>query len=180
MRRLDPEIDGFGGSVGALISAATVRRHEGEHVPSFLTTLTLARNGLAHSVQDHIVELGLSANELLVMWLAVEDERLTAAAIRRRLGMRQSTFTSLVARLVARGYLRTKPAYRDRRTRYLVPTRPGFQAVRIAHGILVQLEGRARPFDAPDVQERLARLAFLASVLPQPDLLEDGLPAITA
>jgi hypothetical protein len=52
--------------------------------------------------------------------------------------------------------------------------------VRIAHGILVQLEGRARPFDAPDVQERLARLAFLASVLPQPDLLEDGLPAITA
>jgi DNA-binding MarR family transcriptional regulator len=149
-------------------------------MPSFLGTLTLARNELAHRVQDHIVELDLSANELLVMWSAIEDELATAAVIRRRLGMRQSTFTSLVARLIARGYLRTRPAYRDRRTRYLIPTRPGLQAARIAREIQRDLEDLARPFDAPKVHDGLRRLALLAGQLPQPDLLEDGLPAVTA
>jgi DNA-binding MarR family transcriptional regulator len=147
---------------------------------SFLGTLTLARNVLAHRVQDHIVELDLSANELLVMWSAIEDDLATAAVIRRRLAMRQSTFTSLVARLIARGYLRTRPAYRDRRTRYLIPTRPGLQAVRIAREIQCDLEDLARPFDAPNVNDGLRRLALLAGQLPQPDLLEDGLPAVTA
>jgi len=149
-------------------------------MPSFLGTLTLARNELAHRVQDHIVELDISANELLVMWSAIEDDLATAAVIRRRLGMRQSTFTSLVARLIARGYLRTRPAYRDRRTRYLIPTRPGLQAVRIAREIQCDLEDLARPFDAPKVHDGLRRLALLAGQLPQPDLLEDGLPAVTA
>jgi DNA-binding MarR family transcriptional regulator len=153
---------------------------EGDLVPSFLRALTLARNELAHRVQDHIVELDLSANELLVMWSAVEDEHASAALIRRRLGMRQSTFTSLVARLVARGYLRTRPAYRDRRTRHLIPTRPGLQAVRIARDIQRDLEDLARPFDAPNVHDGLRRLALLAGQLPQPELMEDGLPTVTA
>jgi DNA-binding MarR family transcriptional regulator len=149
-------------------------------MPTFLATLTQARNGIAHSLQDHIVEVGLSANELLVMWAAIEDELVTAAAIRQRLGMRQSTFTSMVARLVERGYLRTKPAYRDRRTRYLIPTLPGFQAARIARGIHLELEGRARPFDAAGLDVGLRRLSLLASRLPEPVLLQDGLPAVTA
>ncbi len=147
---------------------------------TFLSSLTHARNELAHTFQDHIVEVGLSANEFLVMWSAVEDERATAAAIRRRLGMRQSTFTSLVARLVDRGYLRTKRAARDRRTRYLIPTLPGRQALMIARSIHVELEGMARPYDHLAVHEGLSRLEFLLSLLPEPVLLEDGLPAVTA
>jgi DNA-binding MarR family transcriptional regulator len=149
-------------------------------MPTYLSTLTQARNDLAHRVHDHIVEVGLSANEYLVMWSASEDERATAASIRRRLGMRQSTFTSLVARLVARGYLRTRRCPRDRRTRYLIPTLPGSQAVRIARSIHRELEGRVQPYDGPQVYDGLSRLAFLASHLPQPVLMQNGLPEVTA
>lgn len=149
-------------------------------MPYYLTTLTKARNELAHRVQDHIVETGLSASEYLVLASALEDEHATAAAIRRNLGMRQSTFTSLVARLVDRGYIRIKPSRRDRRTRYLRPTLPGLLATRIARSIHGELEAQAMPYDRLQVQDGLRRLAFLTSTLPQPVLMEDGLPEITA
>ena len=149
-------------------------------MPHYLTTLTKARNELAHRVGDHIVETGLSASEYLVLASALEDERATAAAIRRKLGMRQSTFTSLVARLVDRGYIRIEPSRRDRRTRYLRPTLPGLQATRIARSIHQELEAKALPYDPLQVHDGLRRLAFLTSILPQPVLMEDGLPEITA
>jgi hypothetical protein len=57
---------------------------------------------------------------------------------------------------------------------------PGHTAVIIARSIHVELEGMARPHDALDVQKMLSRLGFLASRLPEPVLLDDGLPAITA
>ena len=149
-------------------------------MPYYLTTLTKARNELAHRVEDHIVETGLSASEYLVLVAAIEDERATAAAIRRTLGMRQSTFTSLVARLVDRGYIRIKPSPRDRRTRYLRPTLPGLVATRIARSIHRDLEAMAMPYDRVQVHDGLRRLAFLTSILPQPVLMEDGLPEVTA
>jgi DNA-binding MarR family transcriptional regulator len=149
-------------------------------MPHYLTTLTKARNELAHRVGDHIVETGLSASEYLVLASAFEDERATAAAIRRRLGMRQSTFTSLVARLVDRGYIRIEASRRDRRTRYLRPTLPGLLATRIARSIHRELEAMALPYDPLQVHDGLRRLAFLTSILPQPVLMEDGLPEITA
>src|SRR5918994_625675 len=134
-------------------------------MPYYLTTLTKARNELAHRVQDHIVETGLSASEYLVLMCVLEDERATAAAIRRKLGMRQSTFTSLVARLVDRGYVRIEPSRRDRRTRYLRPTLPGLQATRIARSIHRDLEALAMPYDRLKVYDGLRRLAFLTSIL---------------
>jgi DNA-binding MarR family transcriptional regulator len=146
----------------------------------FLAKLSRSRNQLAHRVNDHLVELGLSVDELLLMWTVLEDERYTAAVIRRRLGMRQSTFTSMVARLVGRGYLRTQPCQRDRRTRYLRATRPGFVAVTIARSIHLELESMAQPYDRAAIDAGLSRLALLTSLLPQPELLEDGLPAVTA
>jgi DNA-binding MarR family transcriptional regulator len=149
-------------------------------MPFYLTNLTKARNELAHRVQDHIVETGLSASEYLVLMCALEDERATAAAIRQKLGMRQSTVTSLVARLVDRGYVRIEPARRDRRTRYLRPTLPGLLATRIARSIHRDLEALAMPYDRLKVYDGLRRLAFLTSILPQPVLMEDGLPEITA
>ena len=149
-------------------------------MPDFLSTLTRSQNELAHRVQDHIVELGLSADEFQVIWAAVEDPLATAATIRRRLGLRQSTFTSMVARLVTRGYLRTEPAGLDRRTRYLVPTRVGWVAVHIARSIHLELEGLAMPSEPLEPHRTLTRLAFLISRLPEPDLMEDGLPAVTA
>ncbi len=149
-------------------------------MPDYLTTLTKAHNELAHRVQDHIVELDLSASEFLVMWAAIQDERATAATIRQRLWMRQSTFTSLVGRLVLRGYVRTRRSKRDRRTRYLVPTLPGLQAVRIARSIHRELEAQAQPHDTAVVYRGLVRLSVLIDHLPQPELMDDGLPAVTA
>jgi DNA-binding MarR family transcriptional regulator len=149
-------------------------------MPSFLPTLTRSRNELAHCFQDHIVELGLRADEFLVIWSAVEDPRATAATIRRRLGLRQSTFTSMVARLVQRGYLRTRTSPRDRRTRYLIPTMPGLMAVRIARSIYRHLEDQAMPDDPYDVHRAHVRLGAMISRLPPPILMEDGLPLATA
>jgi DNA-binding MarR family transcriptional regulator len=149
-------------------------------MPIFLAKLSHSRNQLAHRVNDHIVELGLSVDELLLMWTILEDEWYTAAVVRRRLGMRQSTFTSMVARLVGRGYLRTEPCPRDRRTRYLRLTRPGFVATMIARSIHRELEASAQPYDRAALDQGLDRLVLLTSLLPAPALLEDGLPAVTA
>ncbi len=149
-------------------------------MPNFLPTLTRSQNEMAHCLQDHIVELGLMTDEFLVIWSAVDDPQATAATIRRRLGLRQSTFTSMVARLVARGYLSTRTSMRDRRTRYLIPTRPGLTAVRIARMIHLDLEELARPYDAVETSRGLGRLALLISRLPEPILMEDGLPLVTA
>jgi DNA-binding MarR family transcriptional regulator len=146
----------------------------------FLAPLTKSRNELAHRVDHYIAELGLSANELLVMWTALDPLRPSAAAIRQHLGMHQSTFTSLVRRLIDRGYLETKPYPRDRRTRYLVPTRPGFTAVRIARAIQIDLESAAQPHDREVLFEGLKGHGRLASILPEPVRTADGLPAITA
>lgn len=147
---------------------------------TFLAALTRSRNELAHRVQDHIVELDLSTDEFLVIHTALEDRTRTAAAVRRRLGLRQSTFTSMVARLIDRGYLRTKPCPRDRRTRYLVPTLPGLMATRIARSIHLELEALAMPYARLETYQGLERLGLLISLLPQPELMEDGLPTVTA
>ena len=149
-------------------------------MPSFLVALTRSHNELSHRVQDHIVELGLSANEFMVIQSALEDPARTAASIRRRLGLRHSTFTSMVARLVQRGYIRTKPCQRDRRTRYLVATLPGLVAVRIARSIHTDLEAMVMPYERLDSYRTLDRLGLLISRLPEPELMEDGLPVITA
>jgi DNA-binding MarR family transcriptional regulator len=149
-------------------------------MPSFLVSLTRSQNELAHRVNDHIVELGLSVDEFLVIQLALEDRARTAAAIGRRIGLRQSTFTSMVARLVERGYLRTKPCPRDRRTRYLVPTLPGLTATRIARSIHSDLEALATPREVLDAYRTLERLGLLISLLPEPERMDDGLPLITA
>ena len=149
-------------------------------MPSFLVSLTRAQNELAHRVHDHIVELGLSVDEFLVIQLALEDRARTAATIRRRLGLRQSTFTSMVARLVGRGYLRTKPCPRDRRTRYLVPTLPGLMATRIARSIHSELEALATPHEVLDAYRTIERLGLLISLLPEAERMDDGLPAVTA
>ena len=146
----------------------------------FLAPLTKSRNELAHRVEDHIVELGLSANELLVMWTTLGPLRPSAAAIRHHLGMRQSTFSSLVQRLIDRGYLETRPHPRDRRTRYLVATRPGFVAVRMARSIQIDLEAGAQPHDREALFEGLKGHGVLASILPHPIRMPDGLPATTA
>jgi DNA-binding MarR family transcriptional regulator len=146
----------------------------------FLAKLTRSRDQLAHRVNDHIVELGLSVDELLLMWTILEDEHYTAAVVRRRLGMRQSTFTSMVRRLVDRGYLKTEPCPRDRRTRYLRTTRPGFVATMIARSIHRELEAMAQPYDRAALDGGLDRLVLLTSLLPEPELLGDGLPAVTA
>ena len=149
-------------------------------MPPLLSRLTKSRNELAHHLDAHIVELGLSANELLVMYASLDAARPTAAHIRRHLGIHQSTFTSLVARLIARGYVKVEPCRFDHRTRYLNLTPPGFTAVVIARGIQLELEAAARPYDADAIHNGLGRLASLTQILPWPRRSQDGLPDITA
>jgi DNA-binding MarR family transcriptional regulator len=175
---LDLDCDEIGASTWEEVVPG-VRAQE-SHMTVFLAKLTQSRNQLAHRVHDHIVELGLSVDELLLMWTILEDEWYTAAVVRHRLGMRQSTFTSMVARLVRRGYLKTEPCLRDHRTRYLRLTLPGFKATMIARSIHREIEAMAQPYDRLAIDGGLDRLALLTSLIPRPELMEDGLPTVTA
>jgi len=149
-------------------------------MPPLLARLTKSRNEIAHHLNAYIEETGLSADELMVLFTATNPHRPTAARIRRHLGLHPSTFNSLVARLVARGYVTTEPCRFDRRTRYLVLTRPGWTAMGIARGIHLELEAAARPWDAGGLEEGLRRLGLLSDILPWPRRMDDGLPTITA
>ena len=149
-------------------------------MPPLLASLTKSRNELAHHLSAFIVELGLSADELMVLWTSTDPQRPTAARIRRHLGMYQSTFDSLVARLVARGYVETEPCPFDRRTRYLNLTPPGQTAVAIARRIHLEIEAAARPSEADKIEGALRGLSILGEILPWPRRMDDGLPNITA
>lgn len=179
VRKLGALSADFGATSGKPVAAARLTSRE-QVVLSFLVTLTKSRNELSHRVADHVVEIGLSTDEFLVIWTAMEEPRLTAAAIRRRLGLRQSTFTSMVDRLVERGYITTRRSPRDRRTRHLIPTRVGYTAAKIIRSIHLDLESRAMPHGFLDLYKGLTRLERLVSLLPEPELMEDGLPLVTA
>jgi hypothetical protein len=53
-------------------------------------------------------------------------------------------------------------------------------AVRIARSIHTDLEAMAMPHDRLEAYRSLERLGLLVSLLPRPELMEDGLPLITA
>lgn len=149
-------------------------------MPPLLPRLTKSRNELAHRLSHFIVELGLSADELMVMFTATDPSRPTAARIRRHLGLHQSTFNSLVARLIYMGYVTTKPCPFDRRTRYLVLTIPGWTALDIARGIHLEIEAAARTPHTDSINDRLADIGSLAELVPWPRRTYDRLPDITA
>ena len=50
----------------------------------------------------------------------------------------------------------------------------------IARSIHRELEWMAQPYDQATLDAGLDRLALLTSLLPKPDLLVGGLPAVTA
>jgi hypothetical protein len=50
----------------------------------------------------------------------------------------------------------------------------------IARSIHREIESMAQPYDQATLDAGLDRLSILTSLLPKPDLMEDGLPAITA
>jgi DNA-binding MarR family transcriptional regulator len=176
---LDPESDEIVGPAGNEVGPAAAGTMEAA-MPPLLPGLTKSRNELAHHLSAFIVELGLSADELMVLWFTTDPQRPTAARIRRHLGMHPSTFNSLVARLVYRGYVTTEPCRFDRRTRYLVVTRPGWTALGIARSIQLEIEAAARPHDADVMHERLVGLGILTEILPWPRRMDDGLPNLTA
>jgi DNA-binding MarR family transcriptional regulator len=164
----------------AMAALPPTPHHPGSSMQPLLPRLTKSRNELAHRLSAYLVELGLSADELMVLWTAADPQHPTAARIRRHLGLYPSTFNSMVARLIARGYLTTEPCRLDHRTRYLVLTRPAWTAMGIARTIHLELEAAARLHDADLIHERLGGLGLLAEMLPWPRRMDDGLPTVTA
>lgn len=153
-----------------------------DRVRSFLSTLSRATNLLEQVLEATIIETGLSASELLVMQIALEEEEPSTAAILRATGLRASTLSSLLARLERRGYVRRRRGGRDGRSRLVAITLPGEQATRIATSIQLEIERRlgepTRRLDDLRILEAIAReIALLAP--PAVDPL-DGLPIATA
>ena len=149
---------------------------------TILGSLQRATNLLEQRVDERLVELGLSARELQVMRMAVEEEGTTTAEIREATGLRPSTLSSLLTRLVRMGYLRRRHATRDQRSWVLEPTLPGQMATWIGADILFDLEAELGGIKT--LEEDLLRLADIAQGIsnlhPVTVTPEDGLPALTA
>ncbi len=95
--------------------------------------------------------------------------------------MRDAAFSNVIARAVARGYVRERPEPRDRRSRYLDLTIPGRTAVQIARSIHLDVEGVAGAGPALlATYETLVRLDHVMRVVRPPERLDDGLPVTTA
>jgi DNA-binding MarR family transcriptional regulator len=149
---------------------------------TYLATLSRAKNLLEQILEATIIETGLSASELLVMEVAFEAEEPSIGVILRSTGLRPSTLSSLLRRLVRRGYIRFVPGSRDGRSKLVEVTLPGQQATRIAWSIHLELE---RKLDEPGTRDR--DLEILRDVARQISLLAppaidpaDGLPIATA
>lgn len=148
---------------------------------SLLEPLVATTNTFVHRLDERFVELGFRTAEYLVLFAALSRPHVNASEIRILLGMRDAAFSNVVARAVARGYLRERPAARDRRTRYLDLTRPGRTAVQIARSIHLDVEGVAGAGPALlATYETLIRLDKVMRVVRPPERLDDGLPVTTA
>lgn len=148
---------------------------------SLLEPLAAATNTIVHRLDERFVELGFRTAEYLVLWAVLSRPHANASEIRILLGMRDAAFSNVVARAVARGYLRERPEAHDRRSRYLDLTKPGRMAVRIARSIHLDVEGVAGAGPALlATYEALVRLDKVMRVVPPPERLDDGLPITTA
>jgi DNA-binding MarR family transcriptional regulator len=149
---------------------------------TFLGTLTRATNHLGQILEATIIETGLSGSELLVMQVALEEEQPSTALILKATGLRPSTLSSLLTRLERRGYVRRRRGGRDGRSRLIVLTLPGEQAIRIATSLQLEIERRlgepGRRLEDLKVLEAIAReISLLAGPAIDP---ADGLPIATA
>jgi len=148
---------------------------------TFLSTLGRATNLMEQVVEATIIETGLSATELLVMQVALEEDEPSTAAILRATGLRASTLSSLLTRLEGRGYIRRRRGGRDGRSRLIDMTLPGEQATRIATSLQLEIERRLgeprRRLDDLRILEAVAReISLLTPPLVDP---VDGLPIAT-
>jgi DNA-binding MarR family transcriptional regulator len=148
---------------------------------TFLSTLSRATNLLEQVLEATIIETGLSASELLVMQVALEEEEPSTAAVLRATGLRASTLSSLLARLEGRGYVRRRRGGRDGRSRLIAVTLPGEQATRIATALQLEIERRlgepARRIEDLRILQAVAReISLLAPPAVDP---VDGLPIAT-
>ncbi|MEO6207250.1 MAG: MarR family winged helix-turn-helix transcriptional regulator [Candidatus Limnocylindrales bacterium] len=148
---------------------------------SLLEPLSAATNTIVHRLDERFVELGFRTAEYLVLWAILSRPHASASEIRILLGMRDAAFSNLVARAVARGYVRELKAARDRRSRYLELTRPGRTAVQIARTIHLDVESVVGAGPALlATYETLVKLHRVMRLVPPPERLDDGLPVTTA
>ena len=148
---------------------------------TLLTALVRATNVFSHHRDDQMVELGIRTPELLVMRAVELNPDASTAEVRRTLGMHHAAFSDLVRRCIYRGYVIQEPFPRDRRTRRLRLTVPGWVAFRIGSALQLDLEASAGT--GPWMAETLDRVYLVGHRLmavPPADRYPDGAPVATA
>jgi DNA-binding MarR family transcriptional regulator len=151
-------------------------------VRTYLGLLSRALSLLEQRVEQTILETGLSASELVVMQVVLEEKEVSTSTLLTRTGLRASTLSSLLTRLERLGYVRRTRGGPDRRSRLITVTLPGDRAVRIATSLLVEIEQRlGAAQDRVDDLETLHRIGREISRLAPPAIdPADGLPIATA
>lgn len=149
---------------------------------TYLGLLSRALSLLEQRVEQTILETGLSASELVVMQVVLEEKEVSTSTLLTRTGLRASTLSSLLTRLERLGYVRRTRGGPDRRSRLITVTLPGDRAVRIATSLLVEIEQRlGAAQDRVDDLETLHRIGREISRLAPPAIdPADGLPIATA
>jgi DNA-binding MarR family transcriptional regulator len=151
-------------------------------VRTYLGLLSRALNLLEQRVEQTILETGLSASELVVMQVVLDEKEVSTSTLLTRTGLRASTLSSLLTRLERLGYVRRTRGGPDRRSRLVTVTLPGDRAARIATSLLVEIEQRlGAAQDRVDDLETLHRIGREISRLAPPAIdPADGLPIATA
>ena len=150
-------------------------------MPTFLAGLRRASNLLSHHLDDRITELGIGAQEYLLLRSAVLNPDASTADIRRSLALREAAFSDIVRRSIHGGYARVLPYPNDRRTRRIALTLPGEQALRIAGSIHLEIEAAVGTGEwRSDTLDRLDQIGRRLAAVPTAERYADGLPLATA
>lgn len=149
---------------------------------TYLSTLSHAYHLLEQRVERTIIETGLSASDLLVMQIVARDRGASTATLLSEMGLRPSTLSSLLTRLVRLGYVRKSRGGHDRRSRMVAVTLPGEHAMWLATTLQLEMELLlAEPRESVADLEALHRIGLQIADLAPPEVDPvDGLPIATA
>lgn len=126
-------------------------------------------------------QLGLTANEHLVVSQLLADGPVTAAELTRRVGLTSGALTTLVDRLEKEGLIARVQDPRDRRRLLLYPSKKLLSASnRVVEPAAAALEGLAASFDHGDLDTFARLLEGATQALQETFSREDHRPDATA
>jgi DNA-binding MarR family transcriptional regulator len=108
-----------------------------------ILALQRATHATLRALTAQLADLGLTASEINVLANLADGQVLAVGELARATGSKPSTLTSLLDRLVSRGYVAREVDLEDRRSVLVSLTEAGRPVARAARSAMVAVEGAA-------------------------------------